>query len=130
MSKSASRARSPVGRTSSPSGASSLRPRCLPAMMRMLFRGGLARAELLAQHALIHFLDRAALQIAELERAIGEADETRDRKAQMLHHAPHFAIAAFAQADDEPRVAALLALQGGVDRAVGNAFDRDARFER
>src|SRR5579885_3722452 len=103
MSNKASRARSPVGRTARPGGASSRGPRCLPSMMRI----GLA-AELFGEDAARHLLDRAARQVAELERPVGNADEPRHRQAQMLHHAAHLAVFAFGKAHGEPGVAALL----------------------
>src|SRR5580704_4427541 len=75
MLKSASRARSEVGRTALPGGAAMRRPRCLPPTIRM--RSHLLRAQLLAQHAARHLLDAAARQMAELEGSIGDPDEAR-----------------------------------------------------
>src|SRR5690348_5680106 len=129
MSNSASRTRSLVGRTARPSGARSARPRCLPAMMRTALRRP-ADAELLAQHLARHFLDGAARQVAELERPVGNADEPRNAQAQMLHDAADLAILALVQADGEPGIAALLAIEHGADRAVAHAVDGDARLER
>src|SRR5580658_1654921 len=124
MSNSASRARSLVGRTVRPSGAVSARPRCLPAMIRMAragralgarrrLAGGRIDAELLAQHPARHLLDRAARQLAELERAIGQPKKPRHAQAQMLQHAADLAILALAQAHRQPGIAALLAVERG-----------------
>src|SRR5689334_5667169 len=101
MSNNASRARSLVGRTALPPGAAMARPRCLPPMIRMAlaarrFAGG--GAELLAQHAARHLFDIAARQLAQLKRAIGDADEARHLQAQMLHDAADLAVLALAQA--------------------------------
>src|SRR5438874_12450652 len=83
MLKRASRARSLVGRTVSPAGAASRRPRWLPPTMRIaLPHAGLAPAELLVQHLPRHLLDRALCQMAELKGPIREADEPRHRVAE------------------------------------------------
>src|SRR6185437_13006237 len=129
ISNSASRARSLVGRTARPSGALSARPRCLPAMMRTALDRSV-RAELLAQHLARHFLDGAARQLAELERPVGDADEPRHAQAQMLHDAADLAVLAFMQADGEPGIAALLAVEHRADRAIAHAADSDAGLER
>src|SRR6266550_330394 len=126
MLNSASRARSLVGLTVSPDGASSLRPRCLPPTMRIR-RAGVS--ELLGQHFLGHLGDFAARQIAELERPEGEPDQSGNREPQMFEHAAHLAVLALARRQRDPRVAALLAFETGTDRAVGRADDRDALFE-
>src|SRR4051812_36189773 len=130
MLKSASRARSPVGRTVSPCGAASSLPRCLPAMMRtglrLLRLGPAAAAELVGENALRHLLDGAALEEAELERPVGEADQPRHRIAEMLEHTPDLAVAPLAQTHLEPGIAALLALELGGERPIGDAVDGDA----
>src|SRR5260370_41957449 len=94
MLKRASRARSPVGLTSSPGGAESSRPRCLPAMMRMpllrRLRGrAAAGAELIGEHLARHLLDGAALQKPELEWAVGQADPPGHGIIEIPEHAPH-----------------------------------------
>src|SRR5260221_1156551 len=126
MLNNAARARPPVGLTTSPGGAASSRPRCLPAMMRMaklrlLGRRAAAGSELLGEHFLRHFLDGAALEQAKLEGSVGEPDQPRHRIAEMLEHAADLAVAPLAQTDLEPSVAALLALEFGGDRPVGDA---------
>ena len=60
-----------------------------------------------------HFFNRTFSQFAELERAVGHADQPVHRQTKMLHDLAHFAIFAFANADDEPNVRALLALDLG-----------------
>src|SRR5579862_5501230 len=86
MSNRASRARSLVGRTVSPGGATRRRPRWLPPTMRMLRA---AAAQLLRQHLTRHLLHHAARQIAELEWAVGKADQARYLIAEMLEDAAH-----------------------------------------
>src|SRR5260370_19751244 len=107
----ASRARSLVGRTMSPCGAASGRPRCLPAMMRMAALRGppllVAGAELLGEHLARHFLDLAARQDAELERAVGQPDEPRHGIAKMLEDAADLGVGAPAQPPFDPGNAAL-----------------------
>src|SRR4051812_11329293 len=114
MLNNASRARSLVGRTASPSGASRVRPRCLPAMIRMagsnraaLRLRPVAAAELVSEDLARHLLDGAALEIAELKGTVGEADEAGDAVAEMLEHTADLAVTALAQPDLEPGVAAL-----------------------
>src|SRR5690242_439949 len=125
MLKSASRARSLVGLTVGPGGATSARPRCLPPTIRIA-----ACADLLAQHLARHLLDRAAGEGPELEGPVGEADETCHRQAEMLEHAPHLAVLALAQGDCDPGVAALCLVEPRVDRPVAHAFDGDALRQR
>src|SRR5438552_16172236 len=131
MLKSASRTRSLVGRMSSPGGAARIRPRCLSAMMRMaklrlLGRRAAARSKLLGEYLARHFLDGTALQEAELERAVGQADQPRHRIIEMLEDAAYLAVAPLAQPDLEPGIAALLAFELGGDRPIGDAVDGDA----
>src|SRR3546814_10556963 len=118
------RARSAVGRTSNPSGACKGRPLWLPATIRMRFRRGgflgygsagrrLGRsgAELVAQHFRRHLFGRARQQVAELERAEGDADQPADRPAEMLADATDLAVLALAQAHGQPGILALLAIE-------------------
>src|SRR6185437_11790706 len=108
-----------------------LRPRLglMPLRLR-LFLGGAGfgfLAKLLAHHTRRHFLDGAARQIAELEWAVGQADQPRHREAQMRHHLADLAIAPFAQRHGDPHIAdALIAFVDRLDRAVGHAVDGDA----
>jgi hypothetical protein len=123
MLNSASRARSLVGLTSSPGGAASSR-------LRLLGRCPAAGAELVGEHLPRHLLDGAALEEAELEGSVGEADQPRHGVAEMLEDAAHLAVAPLAQPHLEPGIAALLALELGGDRPVGDAVDGDPLGER
>ena len=53
-------------------------------------------AELVLQHARADFLDLAFLDLAQLERAEGDADQPVDREPEMLEHGLDFAILALA----------------------------------
>src|SRR5262249_8377351 len=128
MLKSASRARSEVGRTASPGGAAMRRPRCLPATIRMGAHG--LDPQLLSQHAPRHLLDAAAGEMAELEGSVGDPDEARHAGAQMREHAADLAILALLQRDREPGIAALDALHLRADRPIGNAVEGQALIER
>ena len=82
--------------------------------------------DLIVQHALRHFLDLAALQLAELEGTIGDPDQPVDRQPHALHHIADFAVLALAQRDGQPRVGPLLAVEHRFDRPVLDAVDGDA----
>src|SRR5271169_3858634 len=113
MLNNASRARSLVGLTASPGGASRRRPRCLPPTIRMRGPFGHGGPELLGERLLRHFGNRAALETAELERAVGETDQARDLKPQMLQHAAQLTVLALGQRHRDPGVAALGTFQFG-----------------
>src|SRR4051812_36399243 len=103
MLNTACRARSEVGRVSSPSGAASLTPLWFPASIRIgapraitpgrqfhrrsrrrlqsRFRL-LAEAELFLDHLANHLFHLALLEMAELEGTIGETNEPADRPAE------------------------------------------------
>src|SRR3569833_1534799 len=107
MLKMACRARSAVGRVSRPSGETSLTPLWLPASiriglsrrLRLRLRRVLRRfdAELVFQHLAFDLLDLAHLEIAELERAVGEADQAAHRPAEMAAELADLAVLAFGQ---------------------------------
>src|SRR5260370_22077396 len=105
MLNSASRARSLVGLTFSPGGASSRRPRCLPATIRMRDCRATV-AELVVEHLFRHLVDRAACQITELKRPVGEADQPGKLKTQVLEHPAHLAVLPLAPAPRHPRLPA------------------------
>src|SRR5207247_779234 len=126
MLNSASRARSLVGRTVSPGGATSRLPRCLPPTMRMRPAGCVAPPELLVERLARHLLDRAARQMAELERPIGQTDQPCDRIAEMFENPAHLTVLPLLQRQGEPRVRALLAFEPGADRAIRDAVHLDA----
>jgi hypothetical protein len=85
---------------------------------------GEAAAELLAQHAGGHGFDFALGEVAELERAVADADEAVDLQAQGAEDVLDLAVLAFAQAEHHPGVGALGAFKLGVDRAILHAIDR------
>src|SRR5262249_40755176 len=122
MLKSASRARSLVGRTVSPAGASKRRPRYLPPTIRMR---RVRFSELLGQHLFWDLGDLTAGQIAELEWSEGEPDQPCHGQPEMIEHAAPFAVLALAQRQRDPGVATLQALEAGLDRAIGHAIDCD-----
>src|SRR5690606_22019546 len=86
-------------------------------------------AELVLEHLGAHHFDGAFRQIAELERTIRNADQAVHLKAKRAEHVLDLAVLAFAQAEQEPDIAALGALERGFDRAVSNAFALDAVLE-
>src|SRR5215472_11379111 len=83
------RERMPVIRVLRPVMRLGTRP---PALVRAL-----GPPELLTQHLGLHLLDLALLQMAELEGAIGDADEAADGIAQMLTDAADLAVLALGQ---------------------------------
>src|SRR6202030_408881 len=83
-------------------------------------------AELVVEHLLRHLLDRAAREVAELERPVGEAAQPGDRISQMYENAAALAILALLQRQCNPGVGALLAFELGADRAVDDSVDSGA----
>ena len=65
-------------------------------------------------------------EIAELERAERHPDQAVDREAEMAEHVLHLAVLAFADREGEPDIAALHAIDRGLDRTVADAVDGDA----
>src|SRR5581483_938328 len=134
MLNTACRARSEVGRVSSPSGAASLTPLWLPASIRMivparfqphrrhdllLFRL-LRKAELFLDHFARHFLDFALFEMTQLKRTIGETDEPADGPAEMATELADLAVLAFGQRHGEPGIVALLPVEACMHRAVAD----------
>ncbi len=68
--------------------------------------------------------------MTELEGSIGEADQPRYRVPQMFENPPHLAVLALLQRQGHPGVRALLAVELGADRAIGDRVDGDASGER
>ena len=89
-----------------------------------------ARPQLIAQHARLHFLHSAFGELAQLERAVGHADQPVDVEAERAEHAPHFAVLALAQAKRDPRVRALHAVELRLDRRIGHVVHRHALRQR
>src|SRR5437763_4302835 len=82
--------------------------------------------ELLAQHAGADFFNFAFAELSELERAERDADEPLDAEPEMAEHIADLAILAFADAEREPHIAPLHAIERGIDRAIVDALDRCA----
>src|SRR5215467_8053228 len=87
-------------------------------------------AELLAQMARAHLLDRAFGQIAKLERTKRHPDQAVDRKPEMAEHVLDLAVLALAHGEDEPDIAALLTLELRLDRTIAHTVDADAMAQR
>src|SRR5690606_18488721 len=83
-------------------------------------------AELLFENFARHFLDRAWLERAELERTVGRADQTVHLQSQRIEHAPHFAVLALGERHRDPGVGAAAALELGLDWPIAHAIDGDA----
>src|SRR5262245_61016536 len=88
-----------------------------------------ARAELLAQSARLHLLDRAHRELAELEWPERQADQAVDRKPEVPEHVSHLAVLALADRKGEPDIAPLDAIDRGLHRTVADAVDGDARAQ-
>src|SRR3954451_10590439 len=86
-------------------------------------------AELLAQHPGLDLLDLAFFEFAQLERAVGDADQPVHLEGEMRHHVADFAVLAFADRKPQPHIGALVALQRRIDRAVFDAIDLDALLQ-
>ena len=85
------------GRLARRPGASPRRPRCRA-------RRPPARPSCSTQHAPLHRLDRARLQVEQLERPEGDADQPVHGQAEGFQDGAHLAVLALAQADREPHV--------------------------
>ncbi len=83
-------------------------------------------AELVLEHRRTDFLDRPFGQIVELERAERQTDQAVHLQAEMIEDLFDFAVLAFAQAQSQPDIVALFALQLGFHRTVMHAVDGDA----
>src|SRR5690242_12101191 len=83
-------------------------------------------AELVLQHLALHLFDLAGLEVAELERTVGEADQAADRPTEMAAEIADLAVLAFGQRHGQPGIVALLPVEARLHRAVADAFDRDA----
>ncbi len=72
------------------------------------------------------FLHRAFGQLAELEGAIGHADQAGDFQAQAFHHPLDLAVLAFLQAHRDPGINPLATLDVRDDGTIGDTGDGDA----
>jgi hypothetical protein len=83
-------------------------------------------AQLVAQHAGAHLDDLAFRQVAEFERTEGHADQPVDCEAQVLEDFLDLAVFSFPEAQGEPSVRALHAVELGLDPHIVDAIDGDA----
>ena len=104
-------------------------------------RGGLAggvcairclarQAKLIAQDAGANFLYLAGFQLVQAEGAIAGADQPVHRQADGRHGAADLAVLAFAQADGQPGIRALVAVEHDLHGLERLAFDGDPLAER
>src|SRR5262249_29941255 len=77
-------------------------------------------AELVAQHARTHLLDRAFAELAQLEWAERDADQPVHLQAEVAQHVAHLAVLALADREGEPDVRPFgrRAVERRLDRAV------------
>ena len=87
-------------------------------------------AQLVAQDLAADLFDLAGFELAQLERAIRRADQPVHGQADVDHGAANLAVLAFAQADGQPCVCALLAVQRDLHRLKALAIDLDAIAQR
>src|SRR5690606_26308860 len=66
---------------------------------------------------------------AELERAVGDTNQPVDLQAERAEDVAHLAVLAFAQADGQPGIGALLAVENRLHRAIEHAVHSDAVFQ-
>src|SRR5262249_27000911 len=83
-------------------------------------------AELLAQGSRLHLGDLPWREVGELERAERHADQPVDLKPEVAEHVLHLAVLALPDRKGEPNVAALGAIDRGLDRTIADAVDGDA----
>src|SRR5262249_39874387 len=105
---------------------------CVPLLFHRKIRTGPRDdilAELFAQYARPHFLDLAFLELSELERTVGDADQPVHLEPEMRHHIAYLAVLAFADREHQPDIGTLVALQRRVDGAVFHALDLDAALQ-
>jgi len=86
-------------------------------------------AELLAQYPGANFFDFAFAKLTELERPERDANEPSDAQSEMAEHIAHLAVLALADAEREPHVAALHAIERGFDRTVMHTIDSHAAVQ-
>src|SRR5262249_45703792 len=92
--------------------------------------GGDARAAPVAQGPRLHLRDLAGREVGELERAERHADQAVDLEAEVTEHVLHLAVLALPDREGEPHVAALGAMDRGLDRTIADAVDGDAGAQR
>src|SRR5262249_57834491 len=75
-------------------------------------------AELLAQGSRLHLGDLPWREVGELERAERHADQPVDLKPEVAEHVLHLAVLALPDRKAAPNVAALGAIDRGLDRTI------------
>ncbi len=88
-----------------------------------------ARTELVAERASTDFYSLAFRQVAELERAVGNADQAINLEAESAEDVLDFAVLAFAKTHGDPDVGALHLVERCLDRAIEHAIGGDAFFQ-
>src|SRR5690606_268524 len=78
-------------------------------------------AKLVDQYPPPDRLDLTRLQIEKLKRTEGDSDQAIDFQSQRTEHLAHLAVLAFPQRDRHPDVAALHAIERGLDRAIADS---------
>src|SRR5581483_7358979 len=84
------------------------------------------RPQRLAQLLGYDLLDLAVVEPAQFERPVADANEPVHLEPEVLEHLAHLAVLALANADGEPDIGALLAVERRLDRPVVDAGDADA----
>ena len=96
---------------------------------RLEIRRGLLgdlRPERRLQRLGLYFHHGAVLEFAQFERPEGDADQPVHLEVERLQNFTHLAVFAFADADGEPDIGALFAVERRLDRPVMHALDGDA----
>src|SRR6516165_11813927 len=86
-------------------------------------------AKLLTQHACPDFLHRALGEFAELERTVGDPDQAVHLQPEVSQHVAHLTVLALADREHKPDIAALVALQRRIDRAIFDTLDLDTALQ-
>src|SRR3546814_19053316 len=84
------------------------------------------QAELLPEHPALHLLDLPRLDVAELERPVGDPDQPADAEAAMFHDPPDLTVLALAQSDSQPGVGARRLAARHNHRAGFDSLEADA----
>src|SRR5262249_43990604 len=82
-----------------------------------------------AQRPRLDLHDRAGRKLAELERPERDTDQPVDLEPEMAEHVLDLAVLALADREVEPDIAALGALERGLDRTIADAGNGDAGAE-
>ena len=121
--------------------ATVVRPPVLPRMawrglLRFLFQhrcikigagaGDDLLAKLCTQLGCFDFPHRTVVKIAEVERPERDADQPVHLQAERFKHLAHLAVLALADAEGQPDIGALFAVERRFDRPVTDAIDGDA----